>query len=105
MFGNFIYGTTTFNNDGQGAQFCDEFNEIAALQDIKVDTAGIEAYNVIGISERYHTQLRNTYRRLKIDHPSIRKDLLLQLSVKAMNDTLGTEGLVQVHWCLEHIQV
>ena len=52
------------------------------------------ASHALGIGERYHTPLRNTYRKLKVEFPQMNKHILLSISVKAGNDTLGPEGIV-----------
>ena len=48
----------------------------------------------MGIGERYHSPHRNTYRKLSKEHPRINAELLLALAPKAINDTLGPEGMV-----------
>ena len=78
----------------KGTQFPDSFAEIAALHDIDIDTSGTEVHNSTGVGELYHTPLRNTFRKLRIDHPSVDKKLLLQMAVKACNDSLGPEGII-----------
>eukprot|EP00171_Calliarthron_tuberculosum_P023357 IDg23357t1 len=70
------------------------FVSVASLSNVQVESTGIESHNSHSICERYHQPLRNTFRKLRIGHPKAPKKLLLQLSVKSMNDTLGPEGLV-----------
>ena len=48
-----------------GSQFREAFIDIASLHDVEVQTTGIESHNILGIGERYHEPLRNTYRKLK----------------------------------------
>ena len=38
--------------------------------------------------------MRNTHRKLKLDHPALQRQVLLPLSDKVINDTLGPEGFV-----------
>eukprot|EP00171_Calliarthron_tuberculosum_P022911 IDg22911t1 len=80
----------------QGSAFgkSDAFISIATRSNVQVETTGIEAHNSLGLGERYHQPLRNTFRKLRIEYPTAPKELLLKLSVKSMNDTLGPEGLV-----------
>ena len=78
----------------QGSQFGELFVSIGAASKVQVDRTGIEAHSSLGIGERYHQPLRNTYRKLKIDFANVAPQLLLAMSVKALNDTLGPEGLV-----------
>ena len=77
-----------------GSQFRKVFAKLTTLQDINRDKSGIQAHNSLGIGEKYHKPLRDTYRKLKIDFPKMSRQLLLALSIKAMNDTLGPEGIM-----------
>ena len=77
-----------------GSQFRKVFAELAALQDIDLEKSGTQAHSSLGIGERYHNPLRDTYRKLKVDYPKMSRQLLLALSVKEINDTLGPEGIV-----------
>ena len=78
----------------EGSQFRKTFAELATLHDVNLQKTPVESHNSLGIGERYHKPLRDTYRKLKVDYPSMQRQLLLALSVKAMNDTLGPEGTV-----------
>ena len=78
----------------QGSQFGQLFIDIAKIHDIKVENTGIEAHSSLGLGERYHQPLHQTFRKIMADHKKTDRDLALALSVKAMNDTLGPEGLV-----------
>ena len=78
----------------EGSQFREIFAELAALHDVSIEKSGVEAHHSLGIRERYHKPLRGTYRKLKLDYPSMQRQLLLALAVKSMNDALGPEGTV-----------
>ena len=78
----------------EGSQFRKVVAELATIHDVNVEKRGIESHNSLGIGERYHKPLRDTYLKLKIDHPTMQRQILLALSIKAMNDTLGPEGIV-----------
>ena len=78
----------------EGAQFRNVFAELAALYDIKLEKSGIQSHNSLGIGERYHKPLSDTYLKLKLDHRSMQRQILFALATKAMNDTLGPEGHV-----------
>ena len=54
----------------------------------------MEAYSSIGLGERYHQPLRQTFRNIMAAHPKNLPAGVLAASVKAMIDTLGPEGLV-----------
>ena len=64
------------------------------MHKIKVKQSGLQSHNSLGVGERYQKPLRDTYRKLKLDHPNMQQRLLLALSVKAMDDMLGPEGFV-----------
>ena len=80
----------------QGSEFGKRgiFASLVANANVELETAGTEAHSSLGIGERYHQPLRNTYRKLIHTYPSADKNLLLAFAVKGMNDTLGPEGLV-----------
>ena len=79
----------------EGSLFWKMFAEIARLHDVNLQKTPVESHNSLGIGERYHKPLFDTYRKLKTDHPSMQRQLLLKLSVKAMNDTFVLEGTVR----------
>ena len=78
----------------QRSHFGQLFIDVAKIHDIKVENKGIEAHSSLGLGERYHLPLRQTFRKIMAQHKKTDCDLALTLSVKAMNDTLGPEGLI-----------
>jgi len=56
--------------------------------------SGAESHNSLGAGERYHAVLRNIYRRVKRDHPDVPPEVVLALTVSAMNQTIRPHGLV-----------
>ncbi len=78
----------------EGSQFRKLFAELSALYDVELGRSGIQSHNSLGIGERYHKPLRDTYRKLKLGHPTMQRQLFLALAIKEMNDTLGPEGFV-----------
>ena len=61
---------------------------------ITLRISGVESHNSLGVGERYHARLRRFYRKVKLEFPQLSKDIILRLAVKAMNDTMGENGLV-----------
>lgn len=59
-----------------------------------ISISGVEAHNSLGLGERLHAPLRRIFFKVQADHPSLKKELLLKIAVKAMNDTIGEDGLV-----------
>lgn len=78
----------------QGSQFGDRFVGLARLANVEVNRTGIEAHASLGLAERYREPLRSTFRKIEVSWPGVDKGLALAFAVKAMNDTLGPEGLV-----------
>lgn len=61
---------------------------------IKVQESEFEHQNALGSGERYHDPLRRIYKKVKHEHPAMENKLALRISLKAMNETMGAEGLV-----------
>ena len=78
----------------QGSQFGDLFISLGALSNVEVQRTGIESHNSLGLGDLYHHPLRNTFQKLRIAYPNRERQLLLSFAVKALNDTLGPDGLV-----------
>ena len=78
----------------QGSQFSDLFISLGAVSNVEVRLTGIESHNSLGIGERYHQPLRNTFRKLRIAYPDKEREPLLCFAVKALNDTLEPDGIV-----------
>jgi hypothetical protein len=72
----------------------EEFRQHAATMDISIKEVPVEAHNSIGKVERYHSPLRRAFEILSKELPSLAKDLVLQMAVKAVNDSAGLDGIV-----------
>ena len=64
------------------------------VQNIELRNTGTESHNSLGAGEKYYHTLRTIYLEVQADFPSVDDATLLAISVKAMNDTVGPEGLV-----------
>ena len=71
-----------------------EFVENARLLNIKVEEVPIEAHHSIGKVEKYHGPVKRAYEILAIELPNLPVENVLQMAVKAVNDTAGPDGLV-----------
>jgi hypothetical protein len=62
----------------------------------EVKEVPVKAYNSIGKVEKYHAPLRRLYEILrdKLKEENLNKELILQIAVKAVNDTARPNGLV-----------
>jgi hypothetical protein len=61
---------------------------------ITLRISGVESHNSLGIWERYHGPLRRVYQKIEHEFPHVGPALLLRIAVKAINDAMGTNGLV-----------
>jgi hypothetical protein len=79
----------------QGSVFTSErWQELTSLSGVILELSPIESHNSLTVGERYHDPLRRIYRKVRHDFPAIPGSLALSLANKAMNDTMGPEGLV-----------
>lgn len=78
----------------QGSAFGEPFANLCRVGGVEVQRTGIEAHSSLNLGERYHEPLRTIYRKLMASHPRAEKHLTLAMCVKAMNDTLGPNGVV-----------
>ena len=78
----------------QGSNFGPTFIHMAHQRGVDVEQTGIESHNSLGIGERYHQPLRQTFRKILAEQPKADPSLALAVSVKALNDTLDPEGYV-----------
>lgn len=69
------------------------FISLAVRGKVAAGATGVEAHASLGLRERCNHPLRTTFRKLRLDYPILDKELLPLMAVKAMNDTLGPEGL------------
>jgi hypothetical protein len=71
-----------------------EFRQQARAMAIEVKEVPVKAHNSVGKVERYHTLLRRVYKIISLELNSASEELVLQMAVKAMNDSAGPDGLV-----------
>lgn len=80
---------------GNGSVFTgNEWMRLAGENGVVLKFSGVQHHNGIGIGERYHAPLRNIYRKIEIEYTNMAPTLILKTAIKAMNDTIGPEGLV-----------
>jgi hypothetical protein len=63
---------------------------------IKVKEVFVKAYNIVGLVERYHALLRRAYEiiKKKLKNKHINKKIILQITVKAVNDSARPNKIV-----------
>ncbi|EED12737.1 transposase, putative [Talaromyces stipitatus ATCC 10500] len=72
-----------------------EFKTEAKIMGIQCHQVPVEAHNAIGKVERYHAPLRRAYNIISAElGASVDKDVILQMAIKAVNDTVGPDGIV-----------
>jgi hypothetical protein len=79
----------------------EEFQQYANSLTIATKEVPVEAANTMGLVERYHKPLCRAYEIIDDEfkdkgnpNGSIPKALILQMAIKAVNDTAGHDGLV-----------
>ena len=71
-----------------------KFKQYAVNMGTTIKSVPVEAYNSIGMVERYHGPLRRIYHIITSKIPGIDKDMALQIAFKAINDSAGLDGLI-----------
>ena len=71
-----------------------EFKQYATTFGTATKSVPVEAHNSIGMVERYHGPLRRAYRIISVELPDITKEMALQMAFKAINDSVGPDGLI-----------
>ena len=79
----------------QGPQFRSKrWDDILRMAGISKKLSGVESHNSLGVGEKYHDFLRTIFCKVTATYRYLDKNFALTLSVKAMNDTAGPDGLV-----------
>jgi hypothetical protein len=74
-----------------------EFVANARIMAIEIEKVPIKAHNSIGKIERYYGLLKRAFEVIFADFGNaITPDYVLQMAVKAVNDTAGPDGLVPI---------
>ena len=71
-----------------------EFRQQTKAMAIEVKEVPVEAHNSVGKVERYHAPLRRAYEIISSELEDASEELILQMAVKAVNDSAGPDGLV-----------
>ena len=88
-------GPSDFITADAGKQFrAKEFRQYVANMRIIIRNAPLEAHHSIGMVKRYHGSLRQIYSTITTEIPVIKSEFALQMSFKAINDSVGLNGLV-----------
>jgi hypothetical protein len=63
---------------------------------IEIKEVPVKAYNSVGQVERYYTPLQHAYEIIQdeLKDEQINKEIMLQMAVKAINDSAGPDGIV-----------
>jgi hypothetical protein len=71
-----------------------EFKSYATALGTTTKSVPVKAHNLIGIVEQYHGPLRRVYSIINTELPDLGKNKKLQMAFKALNDSIGPDGLV-----------
>lgn len=78
----------------QGSVFVSkEWEYNCELAKIELKHTGTESHNSLGSDETYHALMRRVYCKTRAEHPTVPEDVSLALTVKAINSTVGPDGL------------
>jgi hypothetical protein len=75
-----------------------EIKANAHIMAIEIEEVPVEAHNSIGKLKRYHAPLRRAFHVIADDlrGQGVSNENILQMAVKAVNDTAGPDGLVSI---------
>lgn len=72
----------------------ESFASNADLLHIRTKAVPVESANSMTVVERYHQPIRRAYQTIKSESPDTDDAAALQMAVKAINDSVGPDGLV-----------
>ena len=79
----------------QGTRFQSQrCKSLLLVAGIKHQSSGVQSHNALSVGERYHSFLRQIYRKVRQAKPTVAPQNALMLAIKAMNETAGPHGLV-----------
>jgi len=64
--------------------------------EIKVKEVPIKAHNSVRKVERYYTLLQQAYKIISLELEGASKELILQIAVKAVNNSASPDGLIPI---------
>jgi hypothetical protein len=78
-----------------GTQFnLRDFELALSYHVVKQQYAAVESRHSLGANERAHAVLRRVYLKTRLDNPNISQQLAIAYSQKAINKTIGTDGII-----------
>ena len=92
---NVLSGSPDIIRTDAGTSFTGKvFRDNAKSTGIHVEIVPTEAHHKIGLVERYHEVDRKVYEKLKIDDPTMSRELRLSTTFRCINDSAGPNGMV-----------
>ena len=80
----------------QGSSFLsNEWRSACDLNSIELIATGTESHNSLGAGESYHAYLRRVYKKKHKGYPTVEDEIILAISIKAINDYTGRSGLAR----------
>ena len=79
------------HNSWRGRTILRYIRRVGKQHNLKEEKTRMQSHNSLGIGERYHKPLGDTYEKLKTDFPSVQRRILFPMAAKAMNNVLGPE--------------
>ncbi len=67
--------------------------ELAPMHDVEIENSDVESHYSLRVGKLYLQPLRDTYRKLKLGHPALQRQVLPAVAVRTMNTVKGPEGI------------
>ena len=95
LLDRYIRQTLQYITHDAGRNFISkEFQQYVIAMAISTKAVPVEAHWSVGLIEQTHPALWRAYQIIMDKCKDIQKELALQMAVKAVNDTAGSDGLV-----------
>lgn len=64
------------------------------MSGVQLRLSGVKAHSSLGIGELLHDPFHRIYRKIRHCHANVPPRMVLKVAIKAMNDTIGENGIV-----------
>lgn len=79
------------------------WKSLTDLHGIQLRLSDIETRSYLSSGERYHKPLHRIYPKIRFTHPTVDPQNILKIAVKAMDDTMGINGIVPSRLLIETV--
>ena len=71
-----------------------KFKQYAIIMGVNIKKVLVKAHNLISIVKKYHSLIKHAYQIIATELPDLNKNIALQIAFKAINNSIGPDGLV-----------